>query len=136
MLKKLFSIGFTFVTILIAQNALARTEEFLPPEKAFEISAQLSAEQLQITFRAAPGYYMYEESMQLRQKDSDKTIMPITKPKPHEKFDNNFQKIVKTYDGEVEFIYDTKLLPDTSPLILDVNVQGCANQGICYPPML
>jgi thiol:disulfide interchange protein DsbD len=136
MLKKLFSIGLSLLSILTAHYTLARTEVFLPPDKAFEISALLSSEQLQITFRAAPGYYMYEESMQLRQKDSDKTITPTTKPKPHEKFDNNFQKIVKTYDGEVAFIYDTKLLPDTSPLILDVNVQGCANQGICYPPML
>ena len=136
MLKKLFSIGLTFLLILTAHYTLARTEEFLPPEKAFEISAQLSSEVLKVTFKAAPAYYMYEESMQVRQKDSDKTITPTTKPKPHEKFDNNFQKIVKTYDGEVEFIYDTKMLPDTSPLILDVNVQGCANQGICYPPML
>lgn len=136
MLKKLLSIGFTFVSILTAQNTLARTEEFLPPEKAFEIRAQLSAESLKVIFKAAPGYYMYEESMQLRLKDSDQKIVPSTKPKSHEKFDNNFQKIVKTFDGEVEFTYDTKVLPDTSPLLLDVNVQGCASQGICYPPML
>ena len=136
MLKKLFSIGLTLLSVLTAHYTLARTEEFLPPDKAFEISALLSSEQLQITFRAAPGYYMYEESMQLRQKNSDKTITPTTKPKSHEKFDNNFQKIVKTYDGEVEFSYDPKTLPDSTPLILDVNVQGCASQGICYPPML
>jgi thiol:disulfide interchange protein DsbD len=136
MLKKLFSIGLTFLSILYVHNALARTEEFLPPDKAFEISAQLTSEALKVIFKAAPGYYMYEESMQLRLQDSDKKIVPTTQPKPHEKFDNNFQKIVKTYDGEVEFIYNTKLLPEISPLILDVNVQGCANQGICYPPML
>jgi thiol:disulfide interchange protein DsbD len=136
MLKKLFSIGLTFLSILYAHNALARTEEFLPPDKAFEISAQLTSEALKVIFKAAPGYYMYEESMQLRLQDSDKKIVPTTQPKPHEKFDNNFQKIVKTYNGEVEFIYNTKLLPEISPLILDVNVQGCANQGICYPPML
>ncbi len=136
MLKKLFSIGFTIVSILTTNSLLARTEEFLPPEKAFEITAQLTSEALKVTFKAAPGYYMYEESMQLRLKDSDKTITSTTKPKPHEKFDNNFQKIVKTYDDEVVYTYDTKLLPDSSPLILDVNVQGCANKGICYPPML
>ena len=136
MLKKLLSIGFTFLSILTAQNTLARTEEFLPPEKAFEIRAQLSSESLKVIFKAAPGYYMYEESMQLRLKDSDQKIVPTTQPKSHEKFDNNFQKIVKTYDDEVEFTYETKVLPDTSPLILDVNVQGCASQGICYPPML
>ena len=75
MLKKLLSIGFTFVSILTAQNTLARTEEFLPPEKAFEIRAQLSAESLKVIFKAAPGYYMYEESMQIRLKDSDQKII-------------------------------------------------------------
>jgi thiol:disulfide interchange protein DsbD len=42
---------------------------------------------------------------------------------------------VKTYDGEVVYEYESKKLPTITPLILIVNVQGCATKGICYPPM-
>lgn len=126
----------SLLTLLCSFYSLARTEEFLPPEKAFEISAILNADQLVVTFKAAPGYYMYQESMTLRLKDSELSIAPSNQPQAHEKFDNNFQKIVKTYDGEVQFSYNTKLFPEITPLNLDVTVQGCASQGICYPPML
>ncbi len=136
MLNKIFSLVISCLATFTTFQSVARTEEFLPPEKAFEIKAILSAESLTVIYNAAPGYYIYQESIALSLKDSDVKILPSKQPQPHEKFDNNFQKIVKTYEGEVLFEYPTKSFPDLSPILLDVTVQGCASQGICYPPML
>jgi len=136
MRNKILSHVISILVLFSSFQSLARTEVFLPPEKAFEIKAILNADELSVVFKAAPGYYMYQESMTLSLKDSDKKILTSHQPQPHEKFDNNFQKIVKTYDGEVSFVYPTKSFPEITPLVLDVNVQGCASQGICYPPML
>jgi thiol:disulfide interchange protein DsbD len=135
MRNKILLLVFPLLALFSSFHSIARTAEFLPPEKAFEIKAILNSDELSVVFKAAPGYYMYQESMTLSLKDSENKIIASSQPQAHEKFDNNFQKIVKTYEGEVSFVYSTKLFPEVTPLVLDVNVQGCASQGICYPPM-
>ena len=130
----------------------AANPEFLPPEKAFIISAQLTQDELKVTFKAAPGYYMYGESMTLKIKDQatkagantdlntndnpNSVLTPLLIPKPYVKYDENFQKDVKIYEGEAVYMYATKDLPLSIPMLFDVTVQGCADKGICYPPML
>ena len=136
MQNKFISLFFSFLALCSSGHAQARTDEFLPPEKAFEIKALLNADELVLILNSAPGYYLYQDSIKLSLKDSELVIIPQTIPKAHEKFDNNFQKIVKTYDGEVQFTYSSKGFPEMTPLSLDVTVQGCASHGICYPPML
>ncbi len=117
--------------------SLVQAKEFLKPEQAFLISAELTSQYLKIYFTAQPGYYMYQESMttQVVQDGKETLLSSENRPVAHEKFDENFQKIVRTYTDEVVFTYSNKDLPKISPLQLAIQVQGCAEKGICYPPM-
>jgi thiol:disulfide interchange protein DsbD len=112
-------------------------KEFLKPEDAFLMSAVLTSQELKVIFSAQPGYYIYQESMlvQTVEQGNEKEIQATSRPSAHEKFDENFQKVVRTYTGEVTYTYALKDLPNVIPLYLAVQVQGCAEKGICYPPM-
>ena len=108
-------------------------KEFLPPEKAFTISAELQQDGLKVYFDSVKDYYLYQESITVQ--IDHKKLSPVEVAKPHEKFDDNFNKIVKTYKGKVAYLFHIKDLPPGAPIELQVVVQGCADQGICYPPM-
>lgn len=123
--------------VMINVFHLSHAKEFLKPEDAFLISAQLTSQELKVNFSAQPGYYMYQESMVIQtvEQSNGKEIQATNRPQAHEKFDENFQKVVRTYTGEVTYTYALKDLPKAIPLHLAVQVQGCAEKGICYPPM-
>jgi thiol:disulfide interchange protein DsbD len=133
---KVFFYKFLFLSLAcISLNSVAT--EFLKPEEAFLISGKLSHQALSIQFTAKPGYYMYQESFQVQaQINNEPVILKVDQyPPAHEKFDPNFQKVVRTYKDSVVLNYSIQELPLSIPIQLEVQVQGCAEKGICYPPM-
>jgi thiol:disulfide interchange protein DsbD len=135
MYKKLFEKLIITSVLLFSLNSYS--VEFLKPEDAFQTSGKITENELSLRYAAKPGYYMYQESLQVQMRIDGNlvTIEPAEYPKAHEKFDENFQKIVRTYKDEVIIHYDLKNHSYDSPLQLEVQVQGCAEKGICYPPM-
>jgi len=53
-------------------------------------------------------------------------------PAGHVKFDQTFQKNLETYRGEV--VIHVPVKQAAGPFELVVTSQGCADEGICYPP--
>jgi thiol:disulfide interchange protein DsbD len=129
---------YLLIFVLSTFTLLSYSKEYLKPEEAFKIRGQLTQEGLEITFDNSKGYYIYQDSIQVSTKQDGllTLIKPEQLPVPHEKFDDNFQKTVRTYDGIVSYRYSANSLPKQSPLYLEVQVQGCAEKGICYPPMM
>jgi thiol:disulfide interchange protein DsbD len=116
----------------------AYSKEFLRPEEAFQISATLTQQGLTVSYKASAGYYMYQDSMQVQaliEGDKSTILKPEVVPPAIEKYDDNFQKIVRTYKGDAQFQFLASQLPKQTPLNLEIQVQGCAEKGICYPPM-
>ncbi len=129
---------YLLIYVLSTLTLLSYSKEYLKPEEAFKISGQLTQQGLEITFDNSKGYYLYQDSIQVNTKfDGLLTLLkPEPLPVPHEKFDDNFQKIVRTYDGIISYRFSANSLPKQTPLYLEVQVQGCAEKGICYPPMI
>ncbi len=126
--------------VIFTLSALALTgqgKEYLKPEEAFQIRGQLTQQGLEISFENAKGYYIYQDSIQVNTKVDGvlSLLKPDQLPVPQEKYDDNFQKIVRTYYGTMSYQFNANNLPKQSPLNLEVQVQGCAERGICYPPM-
>ena len=129
--KNLIFVGLCLLSLL------CQGKEFLRPEEAFKVQGKLTEQGLQVTFAVVPGYYIYQESLQV-QAQVDNTLLtlnPESLPSAHEKYDENFQKIVRTYTDTITFSFSLSRLPKQIPLNLEVQVQGCAEKGICYPPM-
>jgi thiol:disulfide interchange protein DsbD len=113
-------------------GSVRAADDFLEPERAFRFAARtLDARTVEVTFRIAPGYYMYRE--QFRFAAADAQLGPAELPEGKVKFDETFQKHVETYRDELRI--RIPVLQAQPAFRLDVTSQGCADRGLCYPPM-
>ncbi len=58
----LLAMFFALLAIVFSASARAQQQDFLDPEKAFVLNAQMAApDTIQLKFKIANGYYMYRE---------------------------------------------------------------------------
>lgn len=112
---------------------------FLDPEKAFVLSAQMMGPQeIEVRFNIARGYYMYRERFEFALDDPVVKLGIPVYPNGVVKYDATFNKDMELYFGQVAIRIPIDPWPrDTpaKPLTLNVTSQGCAEAGLCYPPM-
>lgn len=112
-------------------------EELLPPDQAFRFSAEVKDENtLHVAWQIADGYYLYREKFKFELTGSDDVLLgKYTIPPGTPEFDEAFGQ-VQIYHGAVDF--DLPLLrgkKDPTQISLTASFQGCADRGVCYPPM-
>lgn len=124
----------SFAAALLTAGGAARADdEFLDPAVAFKFSVTEQAGEVDVHYAIADGYYMYRERYAFAVKAGSATLGAPIFPPGHIKFDENFNKNVETYRNEI-----TIRIPVTrasGPFDIAVTGQGCADKGICYPPM-
>jgi thiol:disulfide interchange protein DsbD len=115
--------------------------QFLPPDQAFGLDVSAAdAHTLRAHFRVADGYHLYRDKLRFNLVGADGNPIPgvsLGKPKlPAGEIQNDpsFGKMV-VYRHPFDV-----LLPVTSgakavAAVLQVRYQGCAEKGICYPPI-
>ncbi|RKF45477.1 protein-disulfide reductase DsbD [Paraburkholderia fungorum] len=115
-------------------GTLARAaDDFLDPAVAFKFSATEKPGEVDVTYKIADGYYMYRERFSFATRNGVTTIGEPQLPAGHVKFDQTFNKNVETYRNELTIRIPVKQA--AGPFDLAVTSQGCADAGICYPPM-
>lgn len=112
-------------------------EPLLPADKAFQFFGELKDEKtLHLNWIIAEGYYLYRDKIKLRLLNSENvTLGAYEIPHGQALHDNTFGE-VETFHHSLQF--DVALLRKTTkaePIILEVDFQGCADRGVCYPPM-
>ncbi|HEX3636598.1 MAG TPA: protein-disulfide reductase DsbD [Paraburkholderia sp.] len=108
-------------------------DDFLDPAVAFKFSATEKPGEVDVTYKIANGYYMYRERFAFAVRNGVTTIGEPQLPAGHVKFDQTFNKNVETYRNELTIRIPVKQAQ--GPFDLAVTSQGCADAGICYPPM-
>lgn len=119
---------FFLITMLLS---VAATQAQMPPsaDEVFSLSASRGPDgQFALRWTVASGNYLYRESLQATLDGRD---LAIKTPRGDEKDDPNFGR-VEIYHGSVEGLLDQ--VPAAG--MLQVSFQGCAEEGICYPPIL
>ena len=103
-------------------------EEFLQPVQAFRLAVTKSgADQLQLTWSIAPGYYLYRDRMVVTASPPGNR-METELPPGSRNDDPNFG-VMEVYQDAV-----TMKVAPANAAALDVTWQGCAEAGLCYPP--
>ncbi len=111
----------------------ATDDEFLPVDEAFGVEAEADADGVRLDFRVSPGYYLYRDRLEFRLAAAGATLGAPQLPPGAIHEDEYFgRQTVYTEDFSVR-------LPVTNPgavaLKLTVRYQGCAEAGLCYPPV-
>lgn len=113
------------------------TNAFLPPSQAFKPSVEaVNSDQIRIHFDTQPGYYLYRNKLSVEATGlipADVQLEPTTLPNGIQKDDPNFGTL-EIFPDPID--WSIRIKGGQRPLTLDLSVryQGCASQGICYPP--
>lgn len=126
-----------FATLFLFPGAHAASEDdFLPPEQAFKFSArQVDPQTVEVRFDVADGYYLYRERFAFAAQPAGVTLGPAVMPQGKVHFDETFGKDMETYRGTVLLKVPAEQVPADGRWTLVVTSQGCADKGLCYPPM-
>ncbi|MFM0288639.1 protein-disulfide reductase DsbD [Paraburkholderia megapolitana] len=119
--------------ILMSTGAARAADDFLDPAVAFSFSASEQPGVVDVHYKIADGYYMYRERFAFAVKSGTATLGDPQLPAGHVKFDQTFAKNVETYRGDLTIHIPVKQA--AGGFDLAVTSQGCADAGICYPPM-
>jgi thiol:disulfide interchange protein DsbD len=139
MSTRIYTCLIALVVMLAGTFMPAASQDFLAPEKAFAMQARmLDTQTLAVRYDIAPAYYMYQERFEFDWRDTPFTPPEITLPPGEVKYDPTFEKDMALYFGSVEFAVPLPSWPQTqapTTVTLILVSQGCAEAGLCYPPM-
>jgi thiol:disulfide interchange protein DsbD len=123
---KQFPIWPIFLAGLLVHLPTLGEPRFLEPEQAFQLSVQETGEDkaINLQWKIAPGYYLYRDRIGV----NGQGVGTVTRPAGESKEDPNFG-VVEVYRTEVGVQVDAGAAKR-----LDVTWQGCAEDGLCYPP--
>jgi thiol:disulfide interchange protein DsbD len=118
---------------LLASAARAADADYLDPAQAFRGQARvLDAKTLELRLDVAPDYHLYRERMSVELDGAGATLGPVTIPAGKLEYDPTFEKNVEVLRGAVPM----RVAVDQASAAFRIKViyQGCADQGLCYPP--
>lgn len=121
--------------LLAPMRGMALSEsDFLPPEEAFRISARMAADDvLEVSWRIAPGYYMYHEQFRFAAAPgADVRLGAPELPPGNVMYDAVFEKDLETHRDAIAIRIPLAGTPGAAQLT--AISQGCADAGLCYPP--
>ncbi|MGH8584171.1 MAG: protein-disulfide reductase DsbD [Gammaproteobacteria bacterium] len=112
-------------------------QEFLAPDEAFKLSVSpAGSNRVLARWDIAEGYYLYKDKYRFDLAGPrDGRVQKVELPAGYMKNDPEFGE-VEVHTGQVEARID--LIPVTAgtrEVTLKLGYQGCADEGICYPPM-
>jgi thioredoxin:protein disulfide reductase len=113
-------------------------KEFLKPDRAFVFTADaVDDTTLRAEWVVADGYYLYRDKLTFRLEPAAVTLAPAKVPPGDVKEDEYFGKVEIMHGS---FAVDLPLnfaagAPRPAEVMLTVGYQGCAEGGICYPPI-
>jgi thiol:disulfide interchange protein DsbD len=109
--------------------------DFLPPDVAFHVMATNQGTSLRVRWVIADGYYLYAHRMDIKAESPDLALGSPSYPPGTVKTDAYFGS-QETYRQQVEATVPyTRIDGGAHPLQIKVTYQGCADAGLCYPPI-
>ncbi len=123
-------------------NTLDNEERLLDPEEAYILNAEVTdGTHLRLTWQIADGTYLYRDKIELAVSEGQGVSLGSYKlPEPEIKEDSirpdGSIGDVAVYHQEIDLSLPLqRSSKDPLDLDLTVNYQGCAEIGVCYPPI-
>jgi thiol:disulfide interchange protein DsbD len=110
--------------------------DFLPVDEAFRpyVSA-LDGNSIELEFQVAPGYYLYKDKIAAISTSGRAQLGSLDLPQGEMKSDEYFGDMEVYHNDVVARVPVARATPESMELAVDVTFQGCADGGICYPPV-
>ncbi|MEF3066766.1 protein-disulfide reductase DsbD [Pandoraea apista] len=108
-------------------------DDFLDPDVAFKVSKTEQPGAVLLHFEVAKGYYLYRDRFAFAADNPAVKLGTPEFPKGEIKHDETFGKDMEVYHEPIDV--RVPVVQTSGPFTLNVTMQGCADKGLCYPPM-
>jgi thioredoxin:protein disulfide reductase len=124
---------FSLAAMLLAAIP-AHAQDLLDPDVAFRATARLiNPNLIEVLYQTAPGYYLYRDRLAYVLEPAEARLGKPKLPAGKTKHDQFFGKQVIYRNLTVVTL--PVAAPVDVPLTLTADLQGCADLGVCYPPL-
>jgi thiol:disulfide interchange protein DsbD len=109
--------------------------DFLPPDVAFRVASRIDGNVLRVRWVIADGYYLYRQKMQITAESPDLTLSEPSFPQGTIRTDpylGTQEIFTQQVEATVPF---NRIDAGAHPMQIKVTYQGCAEAGLCYPPL-
>jgi thiol:disulfide interchange protein len=109
--------------------------DFLDPDVAFRAATRVDGNVLRVRWVIADGYYLYRQRMDIKAESPDLELGEPSFPQGTMKTDpylGTQEIFTQQVEATVPF---TRLDAGAHPIQIKVTYQGCAEAGLCYPPI-
>lgn len=131
-ISRLIILLVTLFVSLQAQAGIFSTNSnnsFVPADQAFAFDFSQQGDQLILSWRIKPGYYLYRQQLHVTPQQAQ--IAPLRLP-PGEPHEDEFYGKSEIYPQDLTL--PVQLHSASQGATLQVTYQGCAAAGFCYPP--
>jgi len=109
--------------------------DFLPPDVAFRVAARVDGNVVKVRWVIADGYYLYRRKIEVKAESPDLLVAAPELPPGTVKTDP-YLGTQQVYTQQVEAVVPySRIDAGAHPLQIKVIYQGCAEAGLCYPPI-
>ena len=120
--------------ILCMRSVYGFAGDFLDPEQAFKVSAELTGNQsIAVKWQIAKGYKLYREQVKVSVESGDAKLKEPALPAGITVVDPSTSEKIVIYHDQLSI--DVPIENASAPFKVKVGYQGCAEDGLCYPPM-
>lgn len=111
---------------------MSQAEEFLDPTEAFPLSVFQRDQSIIARWEIPAGYKLYKDRIHFAVDKGDLSMGTSLMPPAKRVYDKALEKWQDVYEGPVEIAVPVIRIATASTLM--VGFQGCATDGLCYPP--
>lgn len=113
----------------------SNASDFLPPDIAFRVAAVLDGKAMKVRWVIADGYYLYRQKIEVKAESPDLVVSAPELPTGTLKTDP-YLGTQQVFFQQVEAVVPySRLDAGAHPVQIKVTYQGCAEAGLCYPPI-
>ena len=113
----------------------SKDSDFLSPDAAFRVSARTEGNVVRVRWVIADKYYLYRQKIDIKAESPDLVVAAPLLPRGKLKNDA-YLGTQEIYQQQVEAtVAYTRYDGGAHPLQIKVTYQGCAEAGLCYPPI-
>ncbi len=127
--------GFSLRKLLGGKSGPKSESDFLPPDQAFVFSASSpSADRVVLRWDIADDYYLYRDKVKIQSLSPAVQLGTPRMPGGETRHDEYFGEQV-VYHSDMQADLPVAVAAGTREVPLEVTYQGCADAGLCYPPI-
>ena len=132
-MKKYFYALLACLSLAQFSGAAVNADDLLPPEQAFVPTVTVSDKGVDVQFKIADGYYLYQGKITAETQPEKLLRDKAAFSQGEQKEDEFFGKqVVYHRAANVKWDYAQ---PAPASYKLTLHYQGCAEAGVCYPPV-